>query len=174
MMSTPAPDVVVHPLVALCSKLLTEFLTGEQGYPGRAARRSRWVDVSQLEEWQDQLAWLAKGQAAPASGDMVEVPADAEHRISLAALMPPSGCSITASVMDEIASWRPAAAPCGRARRWLSDLPVTTSAPSGPPWRGPLQVIVTPDGEVVVWVRNGLIVLPVPMSEVDGQAVSGV
>lgn len=70
-MSTPAAGVVVHPLVALCSKLLTEFLTGERGHPGREALRSRWVDVAQLDQWQDQLAALASEACAAAAADGV-------------------------------------------------------------------------------------------------------
>lgn len=62
-MSSPAAGVKVHPLVALCSQLLAEFATGENGHPGRPARRSRWVDVAQLEAWQDRLAELALHKA---------------------------------------------------------------------------------------------------------------
>lgn len=190
-MSTPAADVALHPLVALCSKLLAQFLTGERGCPGREARRSGWVDVAILERWQDELAAQAAalggverdvddvdcGQLddTPATGgQLVEVPVDAAHRLSLAVLMPPHGHTITESLLAEIAGWaRPAPTVVPRpTRRWLSDKIVTTRTRSGMPWRGLLQVVVTPEGDPVVAVRNALVVLPVAMAEVGGQAVS--
>jgi hypothetical protein len=125
VLSRPSADVKVHPLVALCSKLLTEFLAGETGHPGRPARRSRWVDVTQLEAWQDQLAELAVrvGVAEPA-------------------------------------------------RCWRSERKVMMIGQSGLLWTGPLQLVITPEGDPLIVIRSRSAVHPVSLSEEDGTVPS--
>lgn len=102
--------------------------------------------------------------------EVVQVPADAEHRLGLAVTFPAG--PLVRSVLDEIRHW-----PRGRAaleprpsRVWRFERPVSTVTPSGMPWAGEqLQITVHPDGEPTVIVRrpDRHVALLLPVSEVE-------